>query len=143
MLTRNKNYTPFFSQQLIACVRLWVCTHGCARLPSMGWCVCTHLQVEMGVPVFHGAFSTFLAIVMLSTAVSFSMRTFFKQFASVVIFGSFNALALLPCLLSFIGPAPLEGRGKNDELEMQVQGKGSGDDEDDSAAGGDSEEGQD
>ena len=102
MLTRNKNYTPFFSQQLIACVRLWVCTHGCARLPSVGWCVCTHLQVEMGVPVFHGAFSTFLAIVMLSTAVSFSMRTFFKQFASVVIFGSFNALSDI---------SPLKNRG--------------------------------
>jgi hypothetical protein len=36
--------------------------------------------VEIGVPVFHGGFSTFLVALMLSTAASCSMRLFFNMF---------------------------------------------------------------
>ena len=71
--------------------------------------------VEMGVPVFNGAFSTFLAVLTLSLAVSYSMRTFFKQFASVCIFGGAHALMVLPVVLSFIGPEPFRGRGEGEE----------------------------
>ena len=64
--------------------------------------------VEMGVPVFHGGFSTFLAVMTLATAVSYSMRLFFNKFASVCIFGLWHALFVLPCVLSFIGADPFD-----------------------------------
>eukprot|EP01043_Picozoa_sp_COSAG02_P046194 COSAG02_NODE_4300_length_5532_cov_6.802503_1_plen_899_part_00 len=87
--------------------------------------------VDMGVPVFHGACSTFLAVLMLSTAVSFSMRTFFKQFASVCIFGIWHALAVLPCILSFVGAEPFGGREEDTELQMKEK---SSDEKDEEAA---------
>ena len=62
----------------------------------------------MGVPVFHGGFSTFLAVMTLATAVSYSMRLFFNKFASVCIFGLWHALFVLPCVLSFIGADPFD-----------------------------------
>ena len=89
-------------------------------MPERDWFASDRVFVDTGTPVFHGAFSTFLAILMLSTAASYSMRTFFKQFASVVIFGSFNALAVLPVILSFIGPEPFGGRGVDGAEVMEL-----------------------
>lgn len=88
--------------------------------------------IEMGVPVFHGAFSTFLAVLTLSTAVSFSMRTFFKQFAAVCVFGSWHALVVLPCILSFVGAEPFGGRSE-DGAEMEMVEKSSDDKDEESA----------
>ncbi|XP_069127848.1 patched domain-containing protein 3-like isoform X2 [Argopecten irradians] len=62
--------------------------------------------VEMGSPVFSGAFSTFLAFILLAVSNSYVFTTFFKVFLLVVIFGVFHGLVYLPVLLSWIGPAP-------------------------------------
>jgi Niemann-Pick C1 protein len=60
---------------------------------------------EMGVAVIHGAFSTFLAVVVLSVSKSYIFRVFFKQFFGICVFGALHGLVLLPTLLSLIGPA--------------------------------------
>ncbi|XP_067935970.1 patched domain-containing protein 3-like [Watersipora subatra] len=60
----------------------------------------------MGAAVINGGFSTFLAFILLATSNSYVFITFFKVFFLVVVFGLFNGLALLPVLLSWIGPAP-------------------------------------
>jgi len=59
---------------------------------------------EMGTAVIHGAFSTFLAVLVLSTSQSYIFRSFFKQFFGICLFGSLHGLVLLPTLLSIMGP---------------------------------------
>ncbi|XP_033736833.1 protein patched homolog 1-like [Pecten maximus] len=80
--------------------------------------------VEMGSPVFSGAFSTFLAFILLAASNSYVFTTFFKVFLLVVVFGVFHGLAYLPVLLSWIGPSPYlsaerEERGPG-EVELKV-----------------------
>lgn len=61
---------------------------------------------EMGESVFNGAFSTFLAVVMLAGSGSYVFRVFFKMFFGIAIFGASHGLIFLPVLLSYFGPAP-------------------------------------
>jgi len=63
---------------------------------------------EMGTAVVHGAFSTFLAVLVLSTSKSYIFRIFFKQFFGICIFGAAHGLVFLPTLLSLVGPAYVE-----------------------------------
>lgn len=60
---------------------------------------------EMGTAVVHGAFSTFLAVLILSSSQSYIFRIFFKQFFGICVFGVAHGLVLLPTLLSLVGPA--------------------------------------
>lgn len=62
----------------------------------------------MGSSVFHGAVSTFLAIIILAFSKSYIFEVFFKMWFGIIIFGVANGFILLPVLLSFIGPAQLE-----------------------------------
>lgn len=71
-----------------------------------------HALAEMGTAVVHGAFSTFLAVLILSTSKSYIFRIFFKQFFGICLFGAAHGLCLLPVLLSIIGPAYVEVDGK-------------------------------
>lgn len=59
---------------------------------------------QMGPSVFHGAFSTFLAIVVLSTSKSYIFKTFFRMWFGIIIHGVANGFILLPVLLSIAGP---------------------------------------
>ncbi|CAI4232828.1 unnamed protein product [Auanema sp. JU1783] len=62
---------------------------------------------HMFVPVFHGAISTLLGIVMLVfSQFDFVIKYFFVVMSVLVILGVFNGLCLLPVLLSLIGPKP-------------------------------------
>jgi len=63
-----------------------------------------HALEEMGTAVVHGAFSTFLAVVILSTSKSYIFRIFFKQFFGICVFGGAHGLCLLPVVLSLVGP---------------------------------------
>merc|ERR1712037_654237 len=56
--------------------------------------------------VFHGGFSTFLAIVLLTISDSYIFQTFFLMFAFVIFFGLFHAIVFLPLAMSVIGPMP-------------------------------------
>ena len=59
---------------------------------------------KIGTSVFHGAFSTFLAIITISASTSYVFRAFFKQWFGIILFGILHAFFLLPVLLSLIGP---------------------------------------
>lgn len=65
----------------------------------------------MGSSVFHGAFSTFLAIIMLSPSRSYIFKSFFKMWFGIIIFGVCNGFILLPVLLSLCGPLNKVKRG--------------------------------
>eukprot|EP00325_Prymnesiales_sp_UTEX-LB-985_P009703 CAMPEP_0174694160 /NCGR_PEP_ID=MMETSP1094-20130205/789_1 /TAXON_ID=156173 /ORGANISM="Chrysochromulina brevifilum, Strain UTEX LB 985" /LENGTH=1057 /DNA_ID=CAMNT_0015890313 /DNA_START=102 /DNA_END=3275 /DNA_ORIENTATION=+ len=67
---------------------------------------------EMGTPVLHGAFSTFLAVLVLSVSKSYIFRVFFKMFFGICVFGVLHGLVLLPVLLSLIGPAYVDHGAK-------------------------------
>lgn len=58
----------------------------------------------IGTSVFHGAFSTFLAIVTISASSSYVFRAFFRQWFGIIVFGMLHAFFLLPVLLSIMGP---------------------------------------
>uniref|UniRef100_A0A7S2IXU5 SSD domain-containing protein n=1 Tax=Haptolina brevifila TaxID=156173 RepID=A0A7S2IXU5_9EUKA len=76
---------------------------------------CDKAIEEMGTPVLHGAFSTFLAVVVLSSSKSYIFRVFFKMFFGISLFGVLHGLVLLPVLLSIIGPAYVD-HGEADGL---------------------------
>ena len=58
----------------------------------------------MGSSVFHGAFSTFLAIVVLSPSNSYIFVSFFKMWFGIIVFGLANGFVLLPVMLTLWGP---------------------------------------
>ena len=62
----------------------------------------------MGTSVFHGAFSTFLAIVVLAPSQSYIFMIFFRMWFGIIVFGVANGFILLPVLLSLCGPLPDE-----------------------------------
>ena len=58
----------------------------------------------MGSSVFHGGFSTFLAISALGPSKSYIFVVFFKMWCGIIVFGMCNGFFLLPVVLSLIGP---------------------------------------
>ena len=58
----------------------------------------------MGSSVFHGGFSTFLAIVALAPAQSWLFQVFFKLWFGIIVFGMANGFLLLPVMLTMVGP---------------------------------------
>ena len=59
---------------------------------------------SMGSSVFHGAFSTLLAIIVLAPSNSYIFKSFFKMWFGIIIFGVSNGFILLPVMLSLCGP---------------------------------------
>lgn len=57
----------------------------------------------MGSSVFHGAASTFIAIIILAFAKSYIFEVFFKMWFGIIVFGISNGFILLPVILSFLG----------------------------------------
>jgi len=68
----------------------------------------------MGSSVFHGGFSTFLAIVALGAAKSYIFVVFFRLWFGIIVFGMANGFLLLPVILSYIGPI---GECEEDEVK--------------------------
>ena len=59
---------------------------------------------SMGSSVFHGGFSTFLAIIALADAQSYIFVVFFRMWFGIIVFGMANGFLLLPVILSIWGP---------------------------------------
>ena len=59
---------------------------------------------KMGSSVFHGGFSTFLAIFVLLPGETYIFKSFFRLWFGIIVFGMSNGFILLPVLLSFCGP---------------------------------------
>ena len=82
---------------------------------------------NLGPPLVHGGFSTFLAISVLAFAKSYVFRIFFKMFLLIIGLGMWHGLTLVPQLLSLVGPSGYftsgDEKGKEeDELAAQVLG---------------------
>ncbi|CDJ36599.1 LOW QUALITY PROTEIN: uncharacterized protein EMH_0091690 [Eimeria mitis] len=60
--------------------------------------------VLMGNPLFHGASSTLLGILLLGFSESFVFTVFFRMMVMVVLFGAAHGMVLLPVILSWLGP---------------------------------------
>ena len=74
--------------------------------------------------VLNGGFSTFLAFILLANSGSHVFLVFFKIFFLVVILGLYFGLAVLPVILSLIGPKFMPHGivpSKNDENDNQVK----------------------
>mmetsp|Transcript_27376 Transcript_27376/g.41641 ORF Transcript_27376/g.41641 Transcript_27376/m.41641 type:complete len:87 (+) Transcript_27376:2527-2787(+) len=69
----------------------------------------------MGSSVFHGSFSTFLAIVVLGPSASYIFQAFFKMWFGIIIFGVANGFILLPVMLSLCGPLNRVHQIKDDD----------------------------
>ena len=59
---------------------------------------------QMGSSVFHGAFSTFLAISILGFSKSYIFVVFYRMWFGIIVFAMCNGFFLLPVVLSYIGP---------------------------------------
>ena len=58
---------------------------------------------KMGSSVFHGGFSTFVALSVLAPAKTYIFVVFYKMWFGIILFGMANGFLLLPIALSFIG----------------------------------------
>lgn len=60
-----------------------------------------------GAPIFHGAMSSLIGVIVLFGAKSYVFRTFASVMSFVLLFGIAHALLLLPVILSCLGPGRL------------------------------------
>ncbi|KAJ8306408.1 hypothetical protein KUTeg_016953 [Tegillarca granosa] len=77
---------------------------------------------EMGVAVFNGGISTFLAFIVVAFSKSYVFTTFFKVFFLIVLFGLFHGLVYLPILLSLFGPKPYQSAYTTDVIMTYEKG---------------------
>ena len=68
---------------------------------------------QMGSSVFHGGFSTLLAISALGPSSSYVFVVFFKLWVGIIVFGMSNGFFLLPVVLSQIGPVESDKPSSN------------------------------
>lgn len=64
---------------------------------------------QMGSSVFHGGFSTLIAILALGSSNSYVFVVFFKLWVGIIVFGMSNGFFLLPVIMSMIGPVDPDG----------------------------------
>lgn len=58
----------------------------------------------MGSSVWHGGFSTFVAIIVLWPSQTYVFVVFFRTWLCIIFFGLANGFMLLPVILSYVGP---------------------------------------
>merc|ERR1712051_1017139 len=75
----------------------------------------------MGSSVFHGGFSTFLAIISLASSKSYIFEVFFRMWFGIIIFGMANGFLLLPVILSFCGPLGEPSPSEDDPVKKHNQ----------------------
>lgn len=95
----------------------------------------------MGPSVFHGAASTFLAIVVLSPSKSYIFINFFRMWFGIIVFGVCNGFILLPVLLALCGPLnKVEHPEQAEAAKAPVRGNQVSDDEKEQKAPADLQE---
>ncbi|KAK3586775.1 hypothetical protein CHS0354_016950 [Potamilus streckersoni] len=60
--------------------------------------------IRSGAPIFHGAVTSFLGIIIFAADPSYIFRSFFMVRSLAIIFGFAHTILFLPVVLSFIGP---------------------------------------
>lgn len=81
---------------------------------------------RIGPCVFNACFSTFLAVVVISSSKSYVFRTFFKSLCLVCLIGGAHGLWLLPVLLSLFGGAKDEEENENSKTIAADDSKDAG-----------------
>ena len=76
---------------------------------------------QMGSSVFHGGFSTLLAILALGPSSSYVFVVFFKLWVGIIIFGMCSGFFLLPIIFSFIGPYEADEEAKSNKVSSEVE----------------------
>ena len=74
---------------------------------------------NMGSSVFHGGFSTFVAISVLAPAKTYIFVVFYRMWFGIILIGMANGFLLLPVIMSFIGPTKTAGSHSHDEDETK------------------------
>ena len=75
--------------------------------------------------MFHGGFSTFVAVFALVSNSTYVGLVFFRLWFGIIFFGLANGFLLLPVTLSFIGPThSIEDHQAPDDGETKPQGTG-------------------
>ena len=80
----------------------------------------------MGSSVFHGGFSTFLAISVLSPSRTYLFMVFYRLWFGIILFGMSNGFLFLPVVLSMVGPtntAELDDEESSDKEEATTKPK--------------------
>ena len=62
----------------------------------------------MGSSVFHGGFSTFVALSVLAPANTYLFMVFYRMWFGIILFGMANGFLLLPVILSFAGSVDMD-----------------------------------
>ena len=60
---------------------------------------------HIGVSVFNGGATSFIATLALAPATTFVFQTFFRCFVLIIVFGLYAGLVLMPVVLSLVGPS--------------------------------------
>ena len=63
---------------------------------------------DMGVAVWNGAMSTFMAVLILGSSDSYVFQTFFKQLFLCIVLGLSHGMIFLPTVLSLVKPEPYD-----------------------------------
>ena len=71
----------------------------------------------MGSSVFHGGFSTFLAIILTAPSKTYVFVIFFRLWFCIILFGMSNGFMLLPVILTFIGPTYTPEKSKKNKTK--------------------------
>ena len=66
----------------------------------------------MGSSVFHGGFSTFIAVSVMAFATVYTFKVFWKTWTIMIVFGMLNGMILQPVILSFFGPVEATDHAK-------------------------------
>lgn len=66
---------------------------------------CDALQ-DIGGEVLNGAFTTWLAIIMMAGAKHYIFTTIYKMFFALIVFAIWHGVVFLPVVMSLIGPPP-------------------------------------
>lgn len=74
---------------------------------------------SMGSSIFHGSFSTLLAIAVLATCESFIFTVFFRMWFGIILCSMANGFLFLPVVLSLIGPVEKHKKKKKETVTTE------------------------
>ena len=78
----------------------------------------------MGSSVFHGGFSTFLAISVLTPSRTYLFLVFYRLWFGIILFGMSNGFLFLPVVLSMVGPTNTavldEENSEEEDKDVQI-----------------------
>jgi len=76
---------------------------------------------HIGIAILNGGFTLFLGLIFMSLSpVPYFRKYVFLQYCSILVIGLFNAIVVLPIVLSFIGPSSVQQPLKTNDQETET-----------------------